>query len=411
MSANTPMIAKGSAKSVCIVTETWKGEVNGVAMTLGRLADGLQKRGHKVRVIRPRQHQEKDPPCREEEEVVPGIALPWYKELRLGLPSASLLKKLWLRRKPDIIYVATEGPLGLAAILTAKGLGVPVISGFHTNFHAYCGHYGLKWVQDLMLSYLRWFHNRTDCTLVPSPDQLALLRRKGFTNANLFGRGVDHTLFSPGRRCVKLRESWGVSSSDQVVLHVGRLASEKNLRLGIHAWRAMQQKNPKLRFVIVGDGPMAGELRRDCPEAVFCGTLAGEELARAYASADIFLFPSETETFGNVTVEAMASGLAVIAYNYAAAGIFIRNGISGALATPGNPEEYIEAALSLVHAPERVRAFGEKARATIVPHGWSQVLDRFEKVTGRILDEQVVKQNPGWPERWLITVGARATIG
>jgi glycosyltransferase involved in cell wall biosynthesis len=321
-------------RHICIVTETYPPEINGVALTLAHLVDGLTQQDHTVSVVRPRQ-QNVDGPSRSYDStvtLVPGLPLPGYKGLHLGLPASGVLRRCWTRRRPDVVYVATEGPLGWSAVRAGKRLGIPVFSGFHTKFHSYSKHYHLGWLRPLMLRYLYTFHNRTVGTIVASVDLRDRLQTIGLKNVSVIGRGIDNRLFTPKRRSSALRRMWRASRSDLVVLYVGRIAPEKNLGLAIESYRAMQRVNNAVKFVIVGDGPLRAALQKKHPDLIFCGVHTGEELAKRYASADVFLFPSETETFGNVTLEAMASGLGVVAYDYAAARMHITHGATGVLA-------------------------------------------------------------------------------
>ncbi|MEB3735004.1 glycosyltransferase [Halopseudomonas pachastrellae] len=197
-----------------------------------------------------------------------------------------------------------------------------MISGFHTNFQQYSDHFHLGLLHEPAMRYLRWFHNQTLSTLVASSTQQRELSRLGVNNLSLLGRGVDCSRFHPAHRSNDLRSTWGAADNDLVMLHVGRLSPEKNLTLLAEAWEQVSAQNTsgrKLHLVIVGDGPSRAELQRRLPHAVFTGALTGEPLAAAYASGDVFVFPSLTETFGNVVTEAMASGLAVCAFDTAAA--------------------------------------------------------------------------------------------
>jgi len=186
----------------------------------------------------------------------------------------------------------------------ARSLGIPTVSGFHTNFHQYCKHYGLGWLQQIALRYLRWFHNQTECTLVSNQDLRVGLQSAGFNNVSILERGVDSQLFDGQRRSSQLRREWGVSDNDLVLICVGRIAAEKNLRVAIEAYREMLKRGAGVKFVIVGEGPLRSVLQKENTDLIFAGMQTGEQLARHYASADVFLFTSETETFGNVTLEA-----------------------------------------------------------------------------------------------------------
>src|SRR5207249_3283595 len=296
-----PTLAPGSRRRVCVVSETYPPEINGVAMTLARLVDGLRGRGHAVSVVRPRQRVDRCGPPRDAEEfLVHGAPLPGYGGLQIGLPAAGALRRHWTRHRPDVVYVATEGPLGWSAVRAATRLRLPVVSGVHTNFHSYAKHYHAGWFVRVVAGYLRRFHNRTTATVVATADLRARLNALGFTNLSVLGRGVDSGLFTPERRCAALRAAWGVSEHDTVALYVGRIAPEKNLELAVEAYRAMQRVGGARRFVLVGDGPQRAALHKRHPDLVFPGALIAQQLAAHYAAADVFLFPSETETFGNV---------------------------------------------------------------------------------------------------------------
>ncbi len=274
--------------------------------------------------------------------------------------------------------MATEGPLGWSAVSIARRLGIPAFSGFHTNFPGYARHYRAGWLRPVVFRYLRTFHNRTAGTFVASVDLGDRLRAAGFENLALLGRGVDSELFTPERRSAALRRSWGLGEDDLAVLYVGRVAAEKNIGLAVDAYRAMQRSSGSPRFVIVGDGPLRGALQRAHPDLVFCGMRTGTQLATCYASADVFLFPSETETFGNVTLEAMASGLVVVAYDYAAAGMHITHGETGVLARCGASAAFMEGAATLARSPRSLERMRREARLHAISVDWQRVVSRFE---------------------------------
>jgi glycosyltransferase involved in cell wall biosynthesis len=273
--------------------------------------------------------------------------------------------------------VATQGPLGWSALRVAEHLRIPIFSGFHTNFDTYAKNYHAGWLRYLILRYLYNFHSRTDGTIVPCEEMRDRLRGMGLENISVLGRGVDSRLFSPERRSAVFRRGWRAGTAELVALYVGRIAAEKNLALAIESYRAMRRVSNAIKFVLVGDGPLRAELQKKHPDLIFCGVQTGERLADHYASADIFLFPSETETFGNVTLEAMASGLAVVAYDYAAAHTHIRDGENGLLAPYRDSQAFVDAAVSLARRPQALREIRRQARLSAVSVDWQHVVDQF----------------------------------
>ena len=282
---------------VAVITETFPPEVNGVAMTLGRMVEGLLAAGHRVSLTRPRQREEAaDPPGGIPTSLVSGLPMPGYPGLRFGLPARGLLRRRWSTDRPDVVQVVTEGPLGTSAVRAARDLRIPVVTEFHTNFHAYSRHYGFGWLERLVARHLRTLHNRGDLTLVPTHEIAERLEQAGYRNVRVVARGVDTTLFHPGRRSRELRASWGAGDEDLVIAHVGRLAPEKNLPLVFSTFAAIRRHAPRARLVMVGDGPVRNALQRRHADAIFAGMRRGEDLAAHYASADLFLPASPRPT-------------------------------------------------------------------------------------------------------------------
>ena len=369
-----------SSLRITLVSETFPPEINGVANTLGRLTEGLRLRGHQVELVRPRQVGDSAASGGASLLLCRGWGLPGYPGLQWGQVSVHALIRRWRGQRPDVLYIATEGPLGLSALRAARRLGIAVVSGFHTNFAQYSGQYGLGMLARLVTHYLRWFHRRTATTLVPSQSQRLELERRGFERLAMMARGVDASLFSPVRRCQALRDSWGLAPGDIAVLHVGRLAPEKNLGVLRPCLEALQRNYPqrRIRLIMVGDGPQRASLEQQLPQAVFCGVQRGEALATHYASGDLFVFPSLTETFGNVVLEAMASGLGVVAYDEAAAAQHIHHGHNGALAMPGDQVAFIDAASWLLEEAETLRRVRLNARQHASHQGWQAIIEQFE---------------------------------
>jgi glycosyltransferase involved in cell wall biosynthesis len=373
---------------IAIVTETFPPEVNGVAMTLGRIVDGLLQRGHAVQVVRPRQAGETDLASRAglDEVLSRGIPVPAYGELRFGLPSKSRLLKIWGENRPDIVHVVTEGPLGWSAVAAARALQLPITSSFHTNFQSYSQHYGIGLFKKPIEGYLKKLHNRTHATLVPTRAMMEELQSRGYKNVALMSRGVATDQFHPDKRSAQLRAAWGVDPETLVVLHVGRLAKEKNIALVISAFRAIRTQVPGAKLVFVGDGPLRKQVEMSCPDAVFSGVRKGAELAEHYASGDLFLFASLTETFGNVVPEALASGLAVLSYDHAAAKELIVNGRNGVLVANTDELDFMNAAAALAVDMARLNQIRQAAPASVAHVGWDAVFDSFIETLSGVME-------------------------
>jgi glycosyltransferase involved in cell wall biosynthesis len=371
---------------IACVTETYPPEINGVAMTVARLVQGLRARHHAVQVVRPRQASDTaGAQSLDGDVLVRGVPIPRYEGLKMGLPCTGRLVKLWKRERPDVVHIATEGPLGRSALMAAKALGLPVCSEFRTNFHAYSQHYGLGFLHRLILGYLRRFHNATQCTMVPTQALHDQLKREGFRDLLTVARGVDVRRFDAAHRSDTLRAQWGAGPDDLVVTCVGRLAPEKNLATLVTAFEAIRRDQPHARLVLVGDGPMRKELEARCPDAIFAGQRMGDDLATHYASADLFLFPSITETFGNVTTEAMASGLAVVAFDYAAAQRLIRHGENGALAPYNDTPAFVATAARTAADLANCRVLGTRARASVMALDWDGIAAQVEGVMASVM--------------------------
>jgi len=378
---------------VSFVTETYPPEVNGVSMTLARLVEGLHARNHDVQLVRPRQRGTDAPGAAERfhEVLMRGLPVPRYPSLRMGVPSKRHLVRLWSLHRPDIVHIATEGPLGWSALQACRHLKLPVTSDFRTNFHAYSQHYGVGWLRKPIMAYLRKFHNAARRTFVPTGALQQDLERCGFQRLRVVSRGVDTALFHPGRRDQSLRQGWGAGPEDLVVLCVGRLAPEKNLDLLIRAFDALSGEHPSARLVVVGDGPLRATLQSRRPELHFVGQRTSEDLARHVASADLFVFPSMTETFGNVVTEALSSGVPVVAYDHAAASQLLQPGVNGQHVPLAQERAFIEAVVAAARDRHALQRWRNGARRSVEALDWSGVVARFEAELREAINDPVVQ--------------------
>jgi len=367
---------------IAVVTETWPPEVNGVAMTLAKLVQGLSHRNHDVQLIRPRQTKTESPlnDASLEEVLMRGMPIPRYPELKLGLPSKKTLVKTWTLRRPDVVHIATEGPLGWSALQAAKVLKLPVTSDFRTNFQSYSKHYGVGWLRKPIVAYLRKFHNATACTMVPTRELMRTLSENGFANLKVVSRGVDTKLFNISKRSTSLRASWGATENTTVLISVGRMAPEKNLDQVLKTYEALKNTGKAFKLVMVGDGPLKEQFQQRYPEIIFPGMLSQTNLAAYYASSDLFVFPSQTETFGNVTLEALASGIPVLAFDCAAARDWVQRGINGWLVAENNPDGFAAQAVSVVNNKEVLDQITHSTRQQVVHLDWDQIAEQVESV-------------------------------
>lgn len=361
-----------------IVSDTFPPDINGVARTLQTLSRGLAARGHGVTVITTTEASRAENARHGVNvESVAALPVPGYDGIRVGLASRRFIAERIAALKPDALYVAVETIMGANAIRAARQCGVRAVSGFHTNFHSYSQDYRLPLLKNMAMRYLRWLHNRTARTLTPSESTAEQLRTLGIRNVGVLGRGVDTKHFHPGRRDAALRREWGAVDSAPVAIFVGRIAAEKNLPLAVRAFEQITKADPAARCVFVGDGPKAASLREEHPGFIFAGARTGGDLARHYASADVFVFPSLTETFGNVLTEALASGLVTVSYDYAAARQHVRHAENGFVAGLEDEDSFLTAAREALarwqDAPLR-----QAARATAEKLSWSAITEQFE---------------------------------
>jgi glycosyltransferase involved in cell wall biosynthesis len=359
-----------------LITDTYPPDINGVARTLRTLALGLAERGHAIEIVTtvPCAADEPDTPPR---RVVTSAPLPGYPGLRVGFSTRAEMASHFAAFQPDALYVATETPLGIASILAAAQAQIPVVSGFHTNFQTYLESYHLPGLETFTAGILRWIHNQTARTLTPSADTATMLQGWGIRNVGVLGRGVDTTLFSPERRSRVLRQSWGAADHVPVAIYVGRIAAEKNLPLLVRAFGAFRQMHPGAPCVVVGEGPRLAGLQEEHPDYIYMGARRGTDLAECYASADVFLFPSSSETFGNVVLEAMSSGLVTAAYDYAAPRLLIRSSSNGWLAPLEDEAAFLQATQQAAASwsEPKLRAAARQAASDF---GWHRVIKEFE---------------------------------
>ncbi len=315
--------------------------------------------------------------------VVPSVPFPLYPYYRLGLPVRRRLDRVLDRFAPDLIHVVTPSLLGLYGLRYARRRGIPVLASFHTDFVGLLEFYWLRYADGLARFLARRFYGQCAATLVPSRHQAAKLSEYGIQNVGLWRRGVDSAVFSPAFRSAALRTEIGTDGVP-IVLYVGRLGREKNLNYLIAAIELLHRGGTPFKLVIVGQGPMRRKLARRLPEAHFTGHIEGAELARWYASADVFVFPSTAETFGNVVLEAFASGLPVVAVGGGAVGELVTPNVNGLLAPADQPAVFAEQVRMLLERPADRARMAAGALVTAAAYRWPdvnrQLLGHYERI-------------------------------
>lgn len=374
---------------IALVASSYNYIKDGVALTLNRLVAYLERQGVEVLVFAP---VGKSPAFAHQGTVipVPSVALPRRPEYRLafGLPRRAVQR---LRAfHPDIIHIAlAPDPLGYSAWRVAQSLKVPVVASYHTRYETYLKHYWyVACLSGLLRYYLRRFYGACREVYVPTQSMIDALLADGLrNNFRLWPRGVDSSHFNPRNRSSRWRAKHGIGESELVVLHVARLVREKQLDTLAGALRLIAARGIAHRAVIVGDGPERASLERQLPHAVFTGFLDGEELAEAYASSDIFLFPSDTESFGNVTLEAMASGLACVCADATGSRSLVAHGHTGYRAKPGCAQEFAHHVATLAADAKLRRQMGAAARERSLQFTWDGTMARIHGYYKSLLAE------------------------
>jgi len=352
--------------------------VSGVGVTLLRLTEALQRRGHEVRVYSATYPLPDGQSDRPEVHRSPSIPLFLYPDVQWAFPRLRDVTEDLTRFRPDVVHIATEFTMGLAGHKAARQLGVPIVASAHTDYEQYAPRYGVDWVLRPVRHYLRWFYGHAHRVLCPSRIYEAQLQRFGITNTGIWTRGLDPDEFHPRFRNEAYRARFGVGPNDLLVTYIGRLAREKNLLVLLDAWRALAAERGGAQLVLVGRGPLQDEIRRrDIPGVHIPGLMLRRELAEAYASADLFVFPSPTETFGNSLLEAMGSGLPSVAV--AAGGLqeFARHDENAWLVAPGNAEALADGLRRLLHDPALRRRLAAGGLETAAGRTWDKVYDRL----------------------------------
>ncbi len=380
--SNHPPVA---GRKIALFAGAYNHISDGVALTLNRLVRYLEDRGADVLIFAPTSN--KPVPFLHNGTLisVPSIPFPGRSDYRL---TVGVSRKGWSHLKafkPDLIHIATPDYAGAQALRWAKSRQIPVVSSFHTHFVAYLRYfasynplYRMDLLENTAWRYGRWFYSQVEHIYVPSPSIESELRAQGINNdIRVWARGVDAQRFSPSHRSQEWRSSLGFAENDVVISYIGRLVWEKNLTIFAEVIENLTALGIPHKSLIVGDGPALTTLRPRLSNTIFTGPLQGNELAKAYASSDIFLFPSDTETFGNVTLEAMASGIPTICADATGSDFLVEHGRTGYLAPPKKSSVFLEYVRDLIFDSHMRREFGHAARKRALAFEWTRVMEHL----------------------------------
>jgi glycosyltransferase involved in cell wall biosynthesis len=382
---------------IALFSEVYWPMVSGVGVTLLRLTRALEERGHQVRVYSASYPLAQGQADRPEVHRSPSVPLFLYPDVQWAFPRLRDVLEDAANFQPDVVHVATEFAMGMAGLKVARQLRVPVIASAHTDYEQYAARYGVDWAVRAGWRYLRWFYGQSHRVLCPSRVYQEHLHSRGVTHTGIWSRGVDPNCFHPRFRSEAYRRAIGVEPGDLLVTYIGRIAREKNLTLLLEAWDRLAPDRGSARLALVGRGPLEAEIRRrEIPGVHVAGLMDGRPLSTAYASADIFAFPSATETFGNSLLEAMGSGLPSLVA--AAGGVleFSQHGGNAWLVEPNSVAAIAEGLNRLLHDAGLRRRLAEGALRTAHERRWDGVYDRLLEDYQSAIDARRDGDLPSW---------------
>lgn len=373
-------------KRVALFAGAYNHIADGVSLTLNRLVRYLEQNGVAVRVFAPTVDDPQIPDYAGTLVPVPSMPAPGRTDYRVSVGLTPSVRDAFEAFDPTLVHIATPDLLGRHALRKARDAGLPVVASYHTHFSSYLKYYHLDWMEDLVWTYLRRFYRQCEQIYVPSTAMAEILRTHGITNGlRLWQRGVEPDRFHPRHRSLDWRHHHGIGDDEVVVAFVSRLVAEKGLDVYADVIERLKQRNVPHRSLVVGDGPERDDLEARLPNAVFTGYLEGDALSRAYASSDVFLFPSDTETFGNVTLEAMASGLPTVCANAVGSRDLVDDGTTGFLCAPGDRTVFTDAVERLITDPTLRQRMSTAAHDRAQDFTWPTILARMNDYYDEVL--------------------------
>lgn len=359
---------------IALFTDTFTPQVNGVTMTLNHLIEYWKSKGVDFLVFAPDDEESLKLPNIHR---VPSYPFPLYTQWRFPLSSYGTIEKETLKFNPDLIHLVTPCTLGWFGLRYGLRHDIPLVASFHTNFDQYLDYYHVPFLKKALWSYLIWFHGHCERNYCPSLTTKKVLEEHGIPNVEIWSRGIDTSNYSPELRNSAVHEKYGIDPSKLLLLYVGRLAPEKDIDILLSSYRILPQdvKN-QVHLILVGDGPLMGKLNAiEYPDITCTGFLRGRELSEMYASCDLFVFPSSTETFGNVVLEAMASGLPVVGVKAGGVKELIAHMKNGVLCEPRSVESFLEGINIMVRHNQLRMQMAHHARLYALERDWKSIFD------------------------------------
>ncbi len=367
---------------IALVSETYPPEINGIAYAVSRMVQGLRARGHEISLIRPRNKRSDIPLVSERfaETLVRGAPVTINNNLKLGLPAKDELYQLWSVRRPDLIHIATEGPLGWSALKAARKLKIPSISDFRTKFYTQHQQPGIQWLRGAVMAYLRKFHNSSQCTMVPTNELKRELTKMGFHNLEVVPRGVDTDLFNPEKRSIALRSSWGADDDTLVLIYIIQGNKDKHLKWILRALKLAKSTAGNIKLVLVTNRQVKPIQKSRTEDIVTAHDLQENEWPSYLASADLLLSPGVGDGLSNKVIEAMSSGLTIMTQTSIATSHLLINNVNSLVVPQDDESSFLTLFVQIIGQRKMLKDVGLKARQTAMSYEWNYVVERIEDI-------------------------------
>ncbi|MGB7406867.1 MAG: glycosyltransferase family 1 protein [Pontixanthobacter sp.] len=379
-----PSETESSGLRIALFSGNYNMTLDGANKALNRLVEYLLRQGAQVRVYSP---TVADPAFEPQGDLVslPSIAIPGRSEYRLPMGLFAAVKRDLNKFAPNMLHIASPDFSARAATTWAKARGIPVLASVHTRFETYPRYYRMGFLEPVLEAWIRQLYQRCDALVTPSQSMVETLRDQDMNeDVSIWSRGVDRSIFASEKRDARWRRSHDIADDDVAIVFLGRLVMEKGLDVFADTISLLRKRDHAYKVLVIGDGPARKWFAKALPDAVFAGFRTGPELGRVLASGDVFFNPSVTETFGNVTLEAMACGLPVVASAATGSRSLVEDGVSGRLVGDGTPASFADAIASYLTDPELRKAHGRAGETRSQDYSWDainrSVLDTYHRL-------------------------------